>query len=580
MAAVLCGAGGGGGGGCGSACWQVLLFGSTALVILAERAALIYCFAFYLWKEQLLWAGLTFALLLPGAIVQVLSFMWYRADGEQRTCHLLIIHTLHLGIFKRLWDCSVCVWRSQSQAQQVMQQVDVAALRLLDVLLLTLPQALTHTYALTGGEFSLVSPVALCSGVCVLSLSWALVLYSRACCLARPGHLLMPPAALLCQLLWRAGLLTARFASLALFTRSFGCWVIGVVGCHWLIAAFWLVSQQTDICAGQWAWRGFNLLLGGVHVFLFLNVKDGPSRYRMAGFYTVMLLENATLVLAASDILTEASWESLTVPIAVLCSFLLGLTFLLLYYRFLHPKSTEISHTLHHGAQGGSACLDQGDSSYSLADKSLALPSLRPPLSSSHPSFSLLEHPGSCGAKAGAECRHHHWLLVRLALKTGDPSKIERAFGAGGTTGIVSEEQDDDSGEKGGGGEDGMDMKDEDDTLAPLSDCKDEFESVSEAREDVEEEEADVDVGEEMDSVDSEWKRSSPEGKSVFGDSPEPDYCPTESSSTLYFSADPQSPSSASDPRLERTEVSGPHLTGPRRHLILSARGLEDDTGF
>lgn len=72
--------------------------------------------------------------------------------------------------------------------------------------------------------------VALCSGVCVLSLSWALVLYSRACCLARPGHLLMLPAALLCQLLWRAGLLSARFASLALFARSFGCWVIGVVG--------------------------------------------------------------------------------------------------------------------------------------------------------------------------------------------------------------------------------------------------------------------------------------------------------------------------------------------------------------
>lgn len=258
-----------------------------------------------------------------------------------------------------------------------------------------------------------------------------------------------------------------------------------------------------------------------------------------------------------------------------------GLMSLLLYYRFLHPKSTEISHTLHHGAQAGSACLEQGDSSYSLADKSLAPPSLRPPLSSSHPSFSLLEHPGSCGAKAGTECRHHHWLLMRLALKTGDPIKIEHAFGAGETTGIVSEEQDDDSGGKrggGGGGEDGIDIKDEDDTLAPLSDCRDEFESVSEAREDVEEE--DVDVGEEMDSVDSEWKRSSPEGKSVFGDSPEPDYCPTESSSTLYFSADPQSPSSASDPRLDRTEVSGPHHTGPRRHLILSARGLEDDTPF
>ncbi|TSO15216.1 XK-related protein 5 [Bagarius yarrelli] len=352
-----------------------------------------------------------------------------------------------------------------------MQQVDVAALRLLDVLLLTLPQALTHTYVLTEAEFSLTSP-------------------------------------------------------------------------------------------GKWAWRSFNLVFGGVHIFLFLNVKDGPSRYRMAGFYTVMLLENVTLVLAASDILTDASWESLTVPTAVLCSFLL-----------------EISHTVHHGAQAGSACLDQVDSSYSLADKSLALPSLRPPLSSSHPSFSLLEHSGSCGAKAGTECRHHHWLLVRLALKTGDPVKIERSFGAGGVTGIASEEQDDNSQEKSEGEEgreDGMYARDEDDTLAPLSDCKDEFESVSEARDDVEEE----DMGEEMDSVDSEWKRSSPEGKSVFGDSSEPDYCPTESSSTLYFSADPQSPSSASDPRLDRVEVSGPLLTGPRRHVFLSARGLEDDKGF
>lgn len=260
--------------------------------------------------------------------------------------------------------------------------------------------------------------------------------------------------------------------------------------------------------------------------------------------------------------------------------------FLLLYYRFLHPKSTEISHTLHHGAQAGSACLDQGDSSFSLTDKSLTLPSLRPPLSSSHPSFSLLEHPGSCGAKAGSECRHHHWLLVRLALKTGDPSKIARAFGAGGATAVASEEQEDDSEEKeaggggGGGGGNGPDGKDEDDTLAPLSDCRDEFESVSEAREDVEEEEAEADVGGETDSVDSEWKRSSPEGKSVFGDSPEPDYCPTESSSTLYFSADPQSPSSASDPRLDRAEVSAPHPTGPRRHFFRSARGLEDDVGF
>lgn len=37
-----------------------------------------------------------------------------------------------------------------------------------------------------------------------------------------------------------------------------------------------------------------------------------------------MLVENATLLLAASDFLSEVSWDSMTLPTTVLCSFLLG----------------------------------------------------------------------------------------------------------------------------------------------------------------------------------------------------------------------------------------------------------------
>lgn len=172
-----------------------------------------------------------------------------------------------------------------------------------------------------------------------------------------------------------------------------------------------------------------------------------------------------------------------------------------------------------------------------------------------------------------------------------------------------------------------------DDTMAPLSDCREEFESVSEARE---EDDADdsLEMESPLESLASEYKRSSPEGKSVFGDSPEPNYCPTESSSTLYFSADPQSPSSSSNPRLDREtpfifgsgsgletldelspistdgglhrdlvqgllgragscctsapgvsrqglpEGSGTYLRGPRRQVVLSRRGPEEDSGF
>ena len=66
-----------------------------------------------------------------------------------------------------------------------------------------------------------------------------------------------------------------------------GCVCVCVPGVHWLGATFWMVSQQTDIIRSTTRWRIFNLVLGAIHIFLFLNVKYGQSRCRMAGFYLV-----------------------------------------------------------------------------------------------------------------------------------------------------------------------------------------------------------------------------------------------------------------------------------------------------
>ncbi|XP_048842508.1 XK-related protein 5a [Brienomyrus brachyistius] len=539
-------------------CWtewcQVILFGASVLVILAERTAIAYCLVYYLWFGHTLWAALTLALALPGSIVQVLSFLWYYADGERRRCLLALVHLLHLGIYKRFGDCMSSVWHMQRSTGKlgaaVMQQADVSALRLLEALLFTLPQTLLHTYILVTSDVGLLSPVALCCGLCLLSLSWALVLYSRACCLIRPGHLAMPPAALLCQLLWRVCMLGSRIASLVVFARIFHWWAFGVAGFHWLTASFWLVSQQADICARPWHWRLFNCTLGAVHVFFFLNVKDGPSRFRMTGFYLVMLLENATLVLAASDFLNGASWESMSIPTAVMCSFLLGMASVILYYRFLHPKSTEICQRFGQG-HVSRACLEREESSYSVGDKGLPISTIQ-----AHSGFtftgSLPERPASRGPIPGGRHGHHHWLLIRLALKTGDVGRIDLAYGSGGVTAMLDTRQ-------------GIpDVKavvvaatpdlERKCGMAPLSDMKEDFHSASEAastdatQEDGESLEMESPLG----SPVSEFKRSSPEGKSGLGGSPEVNFCPTESSSTLYFSAEPQSPSSASNTGLDR----------------------------
>ncbi|XP_024275422.1 XK-related protein 5a isoform X3 [Oncorhynchus tshawytscha] len=595
-----------------SGCWiawcQAILFGVSGLVILAERTSLIYCIGFYLWNEETQWAGLTLALLLPGILVQVLSLRWYHDDGEDHYWFLTLTHVLQLGIFQRLWDCMVSVWDMQGTAGElgaaVMQQADVSALRLLEALVLTLPQTLLQTYVLAVTDVELDSP-----------------------------------------------------------------------GFHWLTASFWLVAQQPDICTGPWRWRLFNAVLGLVHIFLFLNVKEGPSRFRMAGFYLAMLLENATLLVAASDFLSEKSWDSITLPTIVLCSFLLGTTSLVLYYRFLHPKSTEITQGKGqrlgtHNHHMGSTCLEgleRGETSYSLGGGGgvKSLPQAAPSSLHNHGSFSLsgvagslLEHPGSCGPRLGnsCPCRHHHWLLIRLALKTGDLGKINCAYGSGGVAAILEVDEsycNSEAKSTGGGGtttagggscdgvsgvsgtsvSESQEMKG---GLVPLSDCKEEFQSASDeptsAETPSEGEEESKDSLEDMESplespVSDSFKRSSPEGKLLFGKSPEPYFCPntTLSSTTLYFSADPQSPSSTSNPHLDRVsppmgmaglsfipsnpahrDMTGlqmgrmglcytstpkldsgaqgdsppsiPHVSGPRRQLILSRR--DPDDGF
>ncbi|XP_034043655.1 XK-related protein 5b [Thalassophryne amazonica] len=416
------------GGSCVSCC-QVCVFVFTAFLIVAERTALIYCFVYYLWVGHNYCyahlAGFTALFLLPGWGPQWLSYVWYLSDGKIRRKSLTWIHILHLGIFKRMWECMRLP--DEDVYSEIMQQADVSALRLFEALVVTLPETLLQTYVLICTDIGLKSPASVCFVVCLLSLAWALVLYARACSLIRPGHLQMTPAAILCRLLWRVSMLGSRFAVLMLFTRVFKQWVMGVIAVHWLGATFWMVSQQTDIIRSTSRWRIFNIVLGAIHIFLFLNVKYGQSRYRMAGFYLVMFLENAFLLLASSWLFTMVSWDTVGIPAAVFCSFLIGVIALVLYYRFLHPKSFEIFQSIRHRGIGG-ACTERG-STLSLEEKVSPTIHRHATLSGGGTLMDLpLQWEG---------WKHHHWLLIRLALKTGNVSTIWSAYGEGGLAGLM-----------------------------------------------------------------------------------------------------------------------------------------------
>ncbi|NWQ68656.1 XKR5 protein, partial [Neopipo cinnamomea] len=270
--------------------------GLSLALLAAERGARLYAIIHYLVHGQLGWFGLTMACVVPGYAAQLLSILWFREDRHARSCWLLVLHLLQLGLWKRwtsqhgdscrYWDVLRMAGSSARAGEVLTQLGDVCVLQLLEALLQTLPHLLLQAYVAVA-----VDPVGFIPGVSaglsLLSLAWALVSYSHFTCLLKPGHLSLPAVAMLCLLLWRTGMLGTRVLALVLFARLYSFWVFAVAGVHWLLMSFWLVAQQTDIVAQPCRWRLFNGLVGAVYIFCYINVRPGPSKTRVSVFYTV-----------------------------------------------------------------------------------------------------------------------------------------------------------------------------------------------------------------------------------------------------------------------------------------------------
>ncbi|XP_007517328.1 XK-related protein 5 isoform X2 [Erinaceus europaeus] len=417
------------------------LLGLSALLQAAEQCARLCSVVYYFSTGQPLWAWLVLCVQLPGFLVQVLSFLWFQADGHQHLCQLVLLHLLQLGVWKRHWNVTCMALQGKQDATQpgqlLLQEADLSALRLLEALLQTIPHLLLQTYILLASDLRAIVP-GLSAACTWASLSWALVCYVRVLSSMRSSAHSTPWVSLLCQQLWRMGMLGARVLCLALFCHTHHAWVLVVGGAHWLVMTFWLVAQQSDILDSTCHWRLFNLLVGAVYIFCYLNFWDSPSRNRMATFYIIMLLENLVLLLLATSFFQGVPQTSLWVAAGVLLGFLIGSVSLVLYYSLLHPHSKDIRQ----GFLRGACDVASRDKTENGSSPPTIVPAVeKPGAPEDNGELTSLEKPPNLQwepIKTGLESQltrensffsHHHWLLVKLALKTGNVSKINAAFG-------------------------------------------------------------------------------------------------------------------------------------------------------
>lgn len=176
----------------------------------------------------------------------------------------------------------------------------------------------------------------------LFSVCWALASFSKNVRLQNVHRLVLTWLGVIFQFLWRLGTVISRVISLTVYASVYSHWVFLVIILHWFSMFLWLISPK-NVFHGERISRLKKAMLGGliafVYIFAYINLQEVRHRQKMLTFYVVMFMENCLLVC----LWMVGIWHNrpdgwYTVPISVLCSFAIGLFFMVVYYRYFHVR--------------------------------------------------------------------------------------------------------------------------------------------------------------------------------------------------------------------------------------------------
>ena len=95
---------------------------------------------------------------------------------------------------------------------------------------------------------------------------------------------------------------------------------------HFIIMVVWITKLKPEFGKGSCQQGLFTVGAAIIHLFCFLNLKDGKSRYRMIFYYILMLVETAVFMTTWywCKIYTGPIWFDVTAFSVVFGSFLFG----------------------------------------------------------------------------------------------------------------------------------------------------------------------------------------------------------------------------------------------------------------
>ncbi|KAK7865448.1 hypothetical protein R5R35_002326 [Gryllus longicercus] len=253
---------------------------------------------------------------------------------------IVLLHISQCGVLWRYFKLFIPV-----DLRYVKHEVrDLCMLRLFHAFCEAAPMLLVQLYLLwqetSPKEFSDLNIVS--TVLSLFSVCWALASFSKNVRLQNVHRLVLTWLGVIFQFLWRLGTVSSRVTALTVYATLYGHWVFLVIGLHWISMFLWLISPK-NVFHGERISRqrkaAFSALIAIIYVFSYINLQEVNPRQKMVTFYVVMFLENALLVSAwLVGIWDDAPWYRNAVPVVVFVSFAIGISFMILYYRYFHVR--------------------------------------------------------------------------------------------------------------------------------------------------------------------------------------------------------------------------------------------------
>ncbi|XP_004602632.2 XK-related protein 9 [Sorex araneus] len=322
----------------------------------------IYVSVKFFCEGEFVFGILTVSFMLIGTlIVQCFSYSWFKSDskrtGQEVQHYFLLLHWLQGGVFVRYWfalkngyhvvkrsgKTNTFIGEQIDPLKEVIDRVtDLSMLRLFETYLEGCPQLVLQLYIFLNHGPKWVQGAAIIVSCFAISLST--VDYQIALRNSLPHkNLLSGWSSRVIYLFYKLFTLSSWMLSIVLLLFLDVKISLVLLSVLWFLGILWAFKVQTQFCSSTLMEYLYRTIVGFILIFTYFNIKGENTKCSMCCYYIVRILITFGILIVFWFYPLSIFNTDFFVPITItiVLAYILGIIFLVVYYKAFHPKKRE-----------------------------------------------------------------------------------------------------------------------------------------------------------------------------------------------------------------------------------------------